>query len=483
MKSASKFEIAAARLWNVLNEGKSFHPVFVLGTFLLLHLTDLFSGEFWVRSLPALALTLPLVLLFIRYDFPLKLRRALWVFLLVFVILFRFVDFGALALALGLYVFFTVFFWGTFYYHLRTGAPKTNFVRFWKLVLENPDSTSGNFQEQVPKALLALFALEYLISEPVSGGRVALVLGFTAALAVASYLLHRWFFDWKPVYPAEPTREVNEGEPLARRVIVVVIDGCRLDRFHEAEKPYLERKMAEGTRYTTVETTYPARTVVCFSSMFTGAAPERHGITSNLVLKLGLRVESIFGALRRADKKGRLVGIAHLIDAFGDDVASVTSVAHNDKIDHNLIAAARRELSEHDPELLVLQLLAVDQNGHVRGTYYPEYVERIEITDRLIEEFMDWCGDNGYLDDETAVILMADHGQGIGIGAHGHLSEGERHVPFALWGSGVAEGQVVEEPASILDLAPTISYLLGVEPPRGSTGRVLKKALAEKGEA
>jgi predicted AlkP superfamily pyrophosphatase or phosphodiesterase len=213
--------------------------------------------------------------------------------------------------------------------------------------------------------------------------------------------------------------------------------------------------------------------------MFTGAPPETHGISSNLVLELGLEVESVFDALRRRGKKGRLVGIAHLIDAFGDDVASVTSVAHNDKIDQNLIAAARRELEEHDPELLVLQLLAVDQNGHVRGTYYPEYVERIEITDRLIEEFMGWCEERGYLEDAT-VVLMADHGQGRGIGAHGHLSEGERFVPFAMWGGGVATGRVVKEPRSILDLAPTICFLLGVEPPTGSVGRVLEEAL-EKG--
>jgi glycosyltransferase involved in cell wall biosynthesis len=170
--------------------------------------------------------------------------------------------------------------------------------------------------------------------------------------------------------------------------------------------------------------------------MLTGAAPAAHGITSNLVLKLGLKVESVFDVLRRAGKRGRLVGIAHLIDAFGDDVASVTSVAHNDKIDQNLIAAARREIETYEPELLVLQLLAVDQNGHVRGTAYPEYVERIEITDRFIEGFMLWCEDSGYLED-AAVILMADHGQGKGIGAHGHLSEGERFVPFAMWGSGV----------------------------------------------
>jgi predicted AlkP superfamily pyrophosphatase or phosphodiesterase len=271
---------------------------------------------------------------------------------------------------------------------------------------------------------------------------------------------------------------VNRDRPLARRVIVVVIDGCRLDRFHEAEKPYLERLMAGGTVFESVETVYPARTVVCFSSMFTGAPPETHGISSNLVLKLGLRVESVFDSLRRSGKKGRLVGIAHLIDVFGDDVASVTSVAHNDKIDQNLIAAARRELEAHDPDLLVLQLLAVDQNGHVRGTYYPEYVERIEITDRLIEGFMGWCEEHGYLED-AAVVLMADHGQGRGIGAHGHLSEGERFVPFALWGSGVAEGRVVKDLSSILDLAPTVCYLLGVEPPGGSVGRVREEALEE----
>src|SRR5829696_3702267 len=209
MKSASKFEIVAARCWNVLNEGKSFHPVFVIGTFLLLHLFQLSSGEFWDRALPTLLLAAPLVLIFVYYDFPLRLRWALWGLLALFVLVFRFVDLGALALALGLYIFFTVFFWGTLYYHLRTGTPKTNFVRFWRLVLENPDSTSGNFLEQVPKALLALFALEYLVVEPASAGRVLAVLIFTLAVGVASFLVHKYLFDWKPVYPDEPTREVN----------------------------------------------------------------------------------------------------------------------------------------------------------------------------------------------------------------------------------------------------------------------------------
>ena len=46
MKPASKFEIAAARTWNVLNEGKPFHPIIVLGPLLLLHRAELRSGGF-----------------------------------------------------------------------------------------------------------------------------------------------------------------------------------------------------------------------------------------------------------------------------------------------------------------------------------------------------------------------------------------------------------------------------------------------------
>ncbi len=81
MKPASKFEIVDARCWNVLNEGKSFHPVFVLGIFLLLHVFELGDAGFWGQALPALLLTAPIVLVFVYYDFPLKLRWALWGFL------------------------------------------------------------------------------------------------------------------------------------------------------------------------------------------------------------------------------------------------------------------------------------------------------------------------------------------------------------------------------------------------------------------
>jgi hypothetical protein len=181
--------------------------------------------------------------------------------------------------------------------------------------------------------------------------------------------------------------------------------------------------------------------------------------------------------LERHGRKGRLVGIAHLLDPFGEEVVrSVTSVAPTAQIDHSLTAAARRCVEEEDPDLLVLQLLAADQLGHVRGTRNPEYLDQLSETDRRIGDFLAFLAERGKLERAT-VVLMADHGQGRGIGGHGHLDWGETPVPFVVWGEGAVAGAVSDEPRSVCELAVTVSELLGVEAPAAARGRPLVPAL------
>ncbi len=477
-KAASRFEVLAARLWNVFNEGKPFTPVFVIGILGLLSLPHLGDAGYWPKAGIALVALTPLFLLFYRFDFPLKLRAALWVFLAVFLAAFRFIDLAAVALVLGLYLTFTVFLWGTVYYHLRIGTPWTNFTRFWRLVLENPDPTSGNFLEQVPKTLLLVLAFLMMVERPGLDTVIA-VEGFILALGVATLLVHQWFFTWPPAPALSPTRLIADGPVLSlpkgrrRRFITIVIDGCRTDRLLEANTPCIDRLRQEGVDYLNTATVYPARTVTGFSSMFTGAPPKAHGMRSNFVPSLGVKCESIFDSLRNAGMTGKLVGIAHLVDAFGDDnVETVTAVTHNDDIDNALVARARAVMERDDPDLLVVQLLSVDQTGHARGSYNSEYLEKIEATDRIIEDFLDWCQSAGYLDDAT-VLVTSDHGQGIGIGGHGHMSPSETYVPCILWGAGVERSGKADEPRSVMDVAPTIAYFLGVRPPLQSVGQVL----------
>jgi len=438
---------------------------------------------------------LPVILLYVVYDFPLHLRWFLWPPLLVFWYLWGFGEPGLLYLGLALYFFFTVILWGSVYYHLRIGITPWNFLRFWRLVLVNADSTSGNAQEQVPKFLLTLsltgtvagaaavhpWAAVAAGSVPGTPGLTALAL-FSLVLALWTWMVHRWGFNWRPAERTTLTRETfpapDTGRPLAARAVVVVIDGCRRDRWEEAHTPFMDWLRAQGTEFTRMETVYPARTVVCFASMFTGTYPREHGIHSNLVLSLGLKVPSLFDVLQARGRRGRLLGIAHLIDAFGDHVESVTAVMPNDEADGRITQRALEILAAGPPDLLVVQLIAVDQTGHSRGALYPEYREKIEEADRHIEQIYRWLEARGLAQD-TLFIVCADHGQGDGIGGHGHLGEGERLVPFIMHGPGVRTGHRVDEPTQLVAVAPTLAYWLGLPYPERSRGEVLLAALTD----
>jgi hypothetical protein len=470
--AAGPFEVWAARAWNVFNEGRPFsivYPLLVLLAAAPLGLAP--NGSLGLALLGAGGSAVVLS----RFSFALRGRALLWLAALASLPLLE--PWRAPALlagALAGYAFFTVVVWGSIYYHLRTRAPWTNGLRFWRLVLTNSDPTSGNALEQLPKLLIALSAGALLAEQPGAGSllRVGAAVAITAALgAVAA----RSFARRLPRYP-ERAPSGPAGDALARRVYVIVVDGCNRGRLWQADAPAMDRLAREGTEYLEVEPAYPARTVVCFSSMLTGATPAEHGMRSNFAPRLGVRRESVFDVLERNGRRGRLVGIAHLIDPFGEDVvSSVTSVQPTSEIDVSLVAEGRRVVEEEDPDLLVLQLLAADQLGHVRGVRSPEYLEQIAETDRHVRGFLDFLDESGRLEGAT-VILMADHGQGRGIGGHGHLDWGERPVPFVVWGEGALPGTVSREPRSVLELAATIARLLGVPQPEAARGRPLMPA-------
>ncbi|MFZ3579954.1 alkaline phosphatase family protein [Virgibacillus sp. DJP39] len=484
MKQASKFEKIAARCWNLLNEGKPFTPIFVVGTILIFNIQEWGESSFWVAAGFSLLLIVPLLAIYYFFDFPLMLRNYLWLPFTGYLLIWGDTNLHLLFFSLGLYFFFTVFFWGTLYYHLRIGTTWLNFTRFWKLVLKNSDSTSGNAQEQLPKFLLILslwnlFFSRYTLDLSID---YTTYFAFLIGLGVFSWILHHYLFDWKPVEKQTYTDNVKENDkPINNKVIMIVIDGMRKERFQEANTPFLDKLRKNGTEYTQMETVYPARTVVCFSSMMTGTYPKEHGIKSNMVWKLGIKTESIFDTLRKVKKKGRLLGVAHLIDSMGDDVEAYTAVGHNDSVDRNIIEKAKNMMEKENLDFFNIQLISTDQTGHSRGVLYDEYIQKIEEADSLIEEFTSWMEEKGYMEN-TTLLICADHGQADGIGGHGHLDEGERFVPFFLHGPAIEKGKKVDERHSLTSVAPTIAYLLGTPYPSHSRGNVLIEALQQEGK-
>lgn len=457
-RPAGPLEQVASRAWNVLNEGKPFTPVFA--TFVLV-----VTGA----PLAGILLAAPLALVWWRHAYPLHLRAVLWAVAAVVVAVAGGMPALPALLALALYLVFTMVLWGSVYYHLRLGARWSNITRFWWLVVENPDPTSGNLLEQVPK-VAALLAVGH------SSRPAGALLAAAAGAAVVGEVVHRRMITWVPGSATGNRRSDRRPRaagparcgPPSRKVLLVVIDGCRLDRLAEARTPFLDRLAAEGLHYDHCLTVYPARTVTCFSSMLTGAPPAVHRMRSNFVPSLGVKCPSIFDAVPTA----RLVGIAHLVDAFGDRVRTVTAVMPNDQIDAALCGRALGVVDDEDPDLLVVQTLSVDQTGHFRGSYHDEYLAQIESTDAELERLVAALAERwGGLDGVTIGVL-ADHGQGRGIGGHGHWSPTERLVPCIWWGHGVPAEPLREE-VSILDVAATLAHRCGVAAPARSVGECL----------
>ena len=63
-------------------------------------------------------------------------------------------------------------------------------------------------------------------------------------------------------------------------------------------------------------------------------------------------------------------------------------------------------------------------------------------------------------------------------GNHNSGDRSSRQVFMLLSGAGIRQGIAVDKPAAIIDVAPTISHLLGVRQPADSMGRVLEEAIA-----
>src|ERR671914_2706314 len=189
-RAAAPAEVWAARAWNVFNEGRPFsvvYPVLVLAAAVPAGLAP--DGSILLAIAAALALSAVLAC----FTFPLRGRLLLWLALALSVPLLEpWRGPGLLACALAGWLVFTVVVWGSVYYHLRTGAPWLNGLRFWRLVLTNSDPTSGNALEQVPKMLIALSAATVLAEEP-GAGSVAAIAAAGAAAALLGALAARRF--------------------------------------------------------------------------------------------------------------------------------------------------------------------------------------------------------------------------------------------------------------------------------------------------
>ena len=96
------------------------------------------------------------------------------------------------------------------------------------------------------------------------------------------------------------------------------------------------------------------------------------------------------------------------------------------------------------------------------------YYGHMTHIDSQISRFIQTLGEFR-LADNTVIAFISDHGDMMGdhgLWRKGYPYEASSHVPFILYGAGIAPGTRVDSVVEIRDMMPTLLDVAGVEIPR-----------------
>jgi arylsulfatase A-like enzyme len=295
----------------------------------------------------------------------------------------------------------------------------------------------------------------------------------------------------------------------APNVLLVTIDALRSDRlsvygYERPTSPHLDRLLARGARFTEARTVEPL-TNPALSSMVTSLYPHEHGGTRNgLRMRRGLRsfpkLLAAHGYITAAfvgnwTLKNRLSGLGEHFKTYEEVLSKKRwfGLFKGEADAADLTDEALEWLDTYGGRRRPFLLWVHYVEPHAPYVCHEEYFERLAIdadngepsksdcydteiafVDHHVGRLLATVKGNPRLDRRTLIVFAADHGESLGehdYWGHGrNLNEPNLHIPFGVVWTGRIEPQVIEAPALLLDVAPTVLGLLNLEVPEGFHG-------------
>lgn len=252
------------------------------------------------------------------------------------------------------------------------------------------------------------------------------------------------------------------------KTILILVDGMRPDSLTDIKNA---QEIIKNSTYTmNAETVFPSVTLPCHISLFHSVTPERHGTTTNTYMPQVRPINGLCEVLKQADKKCALFYNWEEIR----DVSRPNSLAHacfyagrrigyleaGEKLTDELITYAK----EYEPDFTFLYFGYTDWAGHKYGWMTDEYMSAMQNSWDNIEKIMAELGD------EYTFIITADHGGHDRT--HGSEMPEDMLIPVIINGKDFPKGKVLEN-VNIMDIAPTVTTLLGAVPDEEWEGKSL----------
>jgi arylsulfatase A-like enzyme/Flp pilus assembly protein TadD len=287
-------------------------------------------------------------------------------------------------------------------------------------------------------------------------------------------------------------------------VLLVTIDTLRPDRLScysrvHLNTPVIDKLAARSVLFSHAFAHTPL-TLPSHSNILLGTTPLDHGIHDNGIFvvrpnsltlarylrEAGYSTGAAVGAFSLDSRFGLDQGFDFYDDKYGSKVA--LGAAFIERKAERVIDVALDWLKQQtNPWFLWIHLFDPHQPYEPPEPFLSQYKDRlydgeVAYVDRSLEKLFAYLEETK-LQDETLLVLTADHGQGLG--EHGESTHGvlaynsTLWVPLIIYYPGVKPGRV-DQNVFHIDIFPTICELLALEIPSRLQGRSLLPALQGK---
>ncbi len=278
------------------------------------------------------------------------------------------------------------------------------------------------------------------------------------------------------------------GENATPKVLLVGIDGVRVDVLREVPTPNLDALAATGSFTDDARNVFPTISGPCWSSILIGVPPEKHGVMNNdfstnrydLYPDIFTRIETLRPELKTfvatdwlplatEDSGGPLISDAVDTKFIRDGYEYGWPEADSLSVD-----ATVAEIRSGDPDVLFVYIGDTDEISHEIGGIGEAYREAIATADRYVGKLVAAVKSRPTFPQEDWLILVTtDHGR-TEDGGHGGDSPEEVTVFYLASGPSAEKGRP-EGPVSIMDIPVTALAHLGipVDPSWGLEGKVV----------
>lgn len=293
--------------------------------------------------------------------------------------------------------------------------------------------------------------------------------------------------------------------PPARDLLLVTFDTTRADRLgayghSPADTPNLDALAADGIRYTNAVAPTPI-TLPSHATILTGLPPGQHGVRDNGLYALAPDRVLVSERLSEAGwHTGAFVASQVLDEEYGLDQgfdrydAPARERQRGERPAEEVVDAALGWLDTLPPDARFFAWVhffdphepyAVP-DGFLTQVSHP-YDRQIAYADRELGRLLRGIEARNR-GERLSVVVTADHGESLGD--HGEESHGvfvyqaTLHVPLLIAGAGVAErASVADELVGLVDIAPSLLVLAGVDDALPSVGRALVDSDGRRVEA